>query len=498
MKKKTHIISAVCLLAAFSSCSSFLDKMPDDRTVIESPDAVKELLVSAYPQGSYIAFCEAMSDNVGDKSDASSQRDLQRNRQSYFWRDHTAISQDTHNYFWVNSYSAIGAANHALEAMEDMGYQKEFEPSLGEAYITRSYNHFMLANIFAEHYDPAKNESLLGVPYIIEAEKEVFVDYERETLAKTYELIEKDLLAGIELIDNNSYSVRAYHFNSDAAYTYASRFYLYTAQWDEVIKYANKVLIGDFEGKIRKWASEYQGYDYNTLKAQYTKAEETSNLLLASLMSGYPRNNAFYRYGLTEEASSKWFSRDTPVAGGNWAYRIFGNAVAKNIPKFMEHFKYSSINATTGYIYMMFPLFTIEETLLNRAEAYAMKEDYSNALADINLFFKHRIKKYDTDGHVVTDDEFVNYYKDNEPVLTPFYPLNEKQRAYINGITELRRREFMAEGMRWFDVKRFHIQIERVNFETAAVEDTLTPDDLRRAVQLPESALSYGLEPNPR
>src|SRR5687768_837487 len=75
------------LLAAITGtgCKKYLDKEPDNRTTITTPEQLSQLLTSAYPHGNYIAFCEAMSDNAEDKGSGSSGIDyLDRiNSQSY-------------------------------------------------------------------------------------------------------------------------------------------------------------------------------------------------------------------------------------------------------------------------------------------------------------------------------------------------------------------------------------------------------------------------------
>ena len=500
-KKIKYTLASTLLVLGISSCDSFLSEMPDDRTVIESTDAVKELLVSAYPSGTYMPFCETMSDNAADKGEASGKADLIKNTQSYFWEEHSSLTQDSYNYFWTTSYDAIAAANHALEAIEEMGDNDALKPYKGEALVARAYNHFMLANVFSEHYDPSYNGERLGIPYNLAPEKKVFVDYKRETLEKTYELIRQDLEEGLPLIESSAYDVKAYHFNQDAAYAFASRFYLYIGEWEKAIACADKVLVGDYENKIRKWNTDYVSYDYYTLEAQYSKADEASNLLLASVMTVYPRYFAGYRYGLTKPDYMRWYYNDRPASGGSWAYKIFGGEYYGNIPKFKEHFKLASINATTGWIYIMATLFTVEEVLFNRAEAHVMLDNYGAAMDDVNTFYAHRITDYNPSTHSVTPEKFEQYYANPRlelPELTPFYAMSEKQKVFVGGINELRRKEFIQEGMRWFDVKRFHIEVTRMQYESEEIIDVLTSDDLRRAVQIPEDALSYGIEPNPR
>ena len=75
MKTKRHILNyaavALATLAA-TACNDFLDEVPDNRTVIDTPEAVSELLVSAYPDGNCVFFTECMSDNVTDRGNTSS------------------------------------------------------------------------------------------------------------------------------------------------------------------------------------------------------------------------------------------------------------------------------------------------------------------------------------------------------------------------------------------------------------------------------------------
>ena len=65
MKHITYIILASALLTC-SSCSDFLDTLPDSRTEINSTDKISPLLVSAYPTTLPLLIGELSSDNVMD------------------------------------------------------------------------------------------------------------------------------------------------------------------------------------------------------------------------------------------------------------------------------------------------------------------------------------------------------------------------------------------------------------------------------------------------
>ena len=69
-----------------------------------------------------------------------------------------------------------------------------------------------------------------------------------------------------------------------------------------------------------------------------------------------------------------------------------------------------------------------------------------------------------------------------------------------------RRIETLADGLRWGDVKRYGIVVDRfdnidyVDTQTTGfrVAATLDDKDLRRAIQLPAEVITAGVEPNPR
>src|SRR5690606_21910364 len=73
---------------------------------------------------------------------------------------------------------------------------------------------------------------------------------------------------------------------------------------------------------------------------------------------------------------------------------------------------------------------------------------------------------------------------------------NDQLNAFVYVIEE-RQKEFMHEGMRWFDIKRLQIPVVHVMQDGGV--DTLEPDDNRKVLQIPQSAIDVGgLEPNPR
>ena len=58
----TTLISALCL--GTTSCSDFLDEMPDNRTELTTEESITKVLVSAYPMTTNFHIGEFYSDNI--------------------------------------------------------------------------------------------------------------------------------------------------------------------------------------------------------------------------------------------------------------------------------------------------------------------------------------------------------------------------------------------------------------------------------------------------
>jgi hypothetical protein len=495
--KNRFIYILACLLGGnsfFSSCDDYLDKIPDNRTELKSVDAISELLGTAYSEAAYIGFCEAMSDNVDDIGTSGDY--VRENEDAYFWKEKFSGSeQDTPDYYWNGSYNAIASCNHALKAIEELGNPEEALPYKGEALVARAYAHFMLVNIFSKSYNPETAGSDLGIPYITEPEEVVLGDYKRESVAYVYEMIEKDIEEGLPLIENQAYQVPKYHFNRAAANAFACRFFLYKGDWTKAVQYSNNILAADPVSQMRDWNGDYQSMTAGELMAKYTNSDESANLLLCGQATYWGRYFRSARYAFSYEKYEEIYRSN--VFGGSWDFSLYYNGNNYFILKYKEHFKYSSLNATTGVGYVMTPVLTIEETLLNRAEAYAMNNETVLAIADLNTYLSKRVSGYDPSDNIDLSAVKAYYADDNGDDLKPFYTLSEDQLALVKCVTDFRRVEFLHEGLRWFDIKRFHLAVNhRIEDNPDAM--VLSPDGPRKECQIPEIAIEMGLGANPR
>jgi hypothetical protein len=155
--------------------------------------------------------------------------------------------------------------------------------------------------------------------------------------------------------------------------------------------------------------------------------------------------------------------------------------------KWREYFFYAT--ATTGYPYLPAILLTADETLMNRAEAYAETGQFDLALKDINDFFSVRVQSYNPATDAVTLNK-----------IRAFYSIDDPKTGIIQTILDAKKAEFLQEGIRWLDLVRRRIPVKKNLFSATGVESfiVLAADDPRRLFQLPVQVSLAGVEANPR
>jgi hypothetical protein len=474
----SYLLALALLLLA--GCNKYLEETPDNRVELNSIQKAAQLLTNAYTSSSY-SFTEWMSDNVAYTRGTTKIPEI---NQAYAWEDITGIRQDTPPFYWSATYEAIAHANEVLAVIDEIpGEESRRNAVRGEALLTRAYSHFMLVNLFAKHYDSKTASKDLGIPYVKEPEKEFIKTYTRHTVKEVYDDIEEDLLAGLELVNESYYANSGkYHFTKNAALAFASRFYFFKEDLDKCIQYSSELLGTDPSIYVKDIpALLLQKINTDDYIRLYHSPGDNSNLLLIKQISNYhspglgywPSRQLYSQlfdgnpFGLTDERQDPAW-----VAGEN------GLAATKY--EFL--FERSSLTSNVGYNYTIFTAFRGEEVLLNRAECYILQNKINSALADLQLLASKRYR-----GNVtLTTAGLRSYYGSASDRTNLFYYTQDE-----------RRKEFIHEGLRWFDIKRLGIKV------THDLEDgkiiTLQATDKRQILQIPQSAIDIGgLKPNPR
>ncbi len=533
MKIKNIALIAAALTVSLASCNKWLDVMPDNRAEVDTKEKVEKLLVSAYPENAYIMMSELSSDNVDDfgESAAYSNRIYS---QLYRWEEVTESDNEDPKAVWGALYGAITNANQAISAIDEMGNGDDLKAARGEALVARAYSHFLLANLFCKAYDPATAQSDLGIPYMDKPETELNPQYERGTVAEVYEKIAKDLEEGLPLINDAMYTVPKYHFNEKAAYTFASRFYLFYGDWDKTIEYANKVLGTAPAELMRDYNTlaalprdlKVVGLEYNSTNAKGNFLVQTGYSALGLVFGPYyyesriSSGNMLMQTELLNKAPWGTFAPSTSsYTYGNMyklkPYVYVATGFDKTLfPRSLYLFEYTDPVAGIGYNRTLYAPLTAEEALLNRAEAYVMKNMTDQALEDMNLWSTNTLnasyaKPVMTLASLKEWADQLPYHAAKAPspkkkLSSPFVEIAEgsDMENLIQALLYMRRVEFYQLGMRWFDVKRYGIQIYRrtlgTTLEVLDAYDSLKVDDPRRALQLPKDVITAGLEANPR
>lgn len=520
--KKYIGFSIIALGLTLTSCDDWLDKLPDNRMELQTPSDVSSLLVSAYPSAHPAYLLEMYSDNTDDCVNPSWSEASRFQAQAYKWEDITETGEDeSPQELWNRHYLAIASANAAIDLIEGKGSPAEYSEQLGEALLCRAYAMFQLSTVFCKAYNPATASTDLGLPYPTHPEKVVGTVYTRGTMEDLYGQIDKDLQRGLPLVSSN-YSKPKFHFNTDAAKAFAARFYLYKGDFAKAITYATEVLGADPTAKARDWDA-YAALNMNQQirPEAWVSADEKCNFLLQTVYSEWGAISGPYLYG-EKYAHSYRITYDEDIASkgpfgaanSTFKQRVWSNTALANLfhRKVPYEFEYTDLQAGIGFAHAEYAVFTTEQLLLERAEAYALSGELQKAVDDYNTIMKiyQNYPKTFTLKQIVDFYNGVNYYTPKKATVKkhfvkPVYTIDAEgsdQEALLQAILHLRRIMEVGEGYRMQDVKRYGIVIYRrqtnTSFTISAVTDSLTVDDPRRAIQLPQDVITSGLEPNDR
>ena len=534
MKIKNIIYKGSLMLASvaiLASCADQLDTLPDNRTTLDTPKKIAGLLVTAYPDRTPTLFNEWMSDNT-DYMGAQNSQGNRGGDQYFFWQEQTEGGNDSPEMVWMLYYEGVYKANEALAAIEDQGGPKNdiLRNSKGEALLIRAYDHFILANEFCRPYNGKTSTKDAGLYYAtgIADFSAAAEQSNRGTVADVYAKIAADIEAGIPLL-NDTYEVPKYHFNKQAAYAFATRFYLYYEKWEKAKEYADKLLGSNPAASLR---------DYRALQAMplsksdqavkiaeaYCSASADCNLLVQTSVSNAGMALAPWliskRYTLTNYLAETELFQSNNIWGtsSNLIWKPFTVNSGENnfalLMKLPREFEIRNTTTGSGYLRTLNVDFTMDEALLNRAEAEIMLGQNDAACADMTIWMKNFFNTNVTltPTSVQTYFKTVPYaYADAAKMVSSFkkhisprFTIDAEgsvQESLLQCLLNFRRIETVHQGMRWMDIRRYNIEIPRrligANGRPSKNLDWLEKDDPRQVVQIPQSIREAGVAGNP-
>jgi len=454
----------------FSSCEKFLDAPYDNRVELGGLDDLNALLVNAYPVRADL-FTDIMSDNFHHYASTMQASNAATYVPIYLWKDDFSdnITTATPTFAYSHYYKKIYEANSVLEKLDELqDFSFRASAIKGEALILRAYSYFSLVNLFSLHYNETANSTNLGVPLITEVPRDNRSLFNRATVKEVYDQIDEDLQDGLALMESAAGELprTPYRFSLPSVYAFMSRVSLYKEKWDDVILYANKV-IAEKGLLVRKMSEDI--VRKNTTSEAFFAQEIMNptlhpNLLLVSQTGTFLSRPFGYRLG------GFYLSHDilynTPNNDFRRQHFISGGTVIDSVSLVV---KYANQPNNPNAAASRYDMFSIEEVLLNRAEAYlkVASPDISKAMLDLEAIRKERFT-------------IANY--------TPLSVPSTVSEAIALVLGE-RRLELIGQGFRWFDIKRLGIQIEHRLVRTSATADeVLLPNDKRTAIQIPQQA----------
>jgi len=162
MRKNYIIFLFIAHIFLLASCSKFLDESYDNRVALNSVEALKAVVINAYPERTDL-FTEIMTDNFHFYGGTMQASIGPTYLPLFLWEDNYSDNYTiaTPISAYSSAYNKIYAVNAVIEKIGELsGNQAEKDAVLGEALILRAYNYFNLINLFSLHYDEANNSKI--------------------------------------------------------------------------------------------------------------------------------------------------------------------------------------------------------------------------------------------------------------------------------------------------------------------------------------------------
>lgn len=428
------IIIAILIFPVFASCTKILDKDPE--TDLDGAERFTEIedyefsLLGAYAlfrdtdyygafdgnSNAYVTLPDILSDNFYESIESLG-------NERVFARWQYTEDEDQIENTWLAAYRIISQANLTLRGI---GRFEDSDPGAvnrirAQALAIRAMVHFDVLRYWAEDYD--RNSTAPGIPYIS------VYDYEqmpaRGTVKSTYDLMLQDLYSALgyfEDIDMDVNTVDRSLIDHHVVNALLARIHLYANQPDSAIKYATRVIdefplaSKDQFGLIWRDASLQEvvwSFAFSAGQGQIGSHIFAPDINAAQF---YPNPTLLSSYDLGDIRYDAYFGD---------VYDDYGD-LRTTLIKYEA--KISQVRDPDGVV--NFKAFRTGEMYLIRAEAYAQKGAAFEALAmdDLNTLRASRIVGY-------VDESLSGI-------------------ALMNAIAIERRKELVAEGHRWFDLKR--------------------------------------------
>lgn len=467
LKKFIYILFAGVTIVSSSCKKEFLDEKPPTALPIleaiknetDMADAVNGMYNALRSSSFFGRDIPVLGDVLADNAyvfSSNSGRYLQQMTYNYI-----AGSGEAANIY-AQGYYAILQANRVIYAGGILPVTNNSNQLRGEAYTARALAYLELVNFFATPItiDPSAD----GIPLVTSPTFVTgpLIKPSRASVTVVYNKILSDLDSAYTLMPATNTGIVAHGANSNYIAKYAAksvqaRAYLYKGDYAKAIEAAQLVVQNG--GYTLATSANYVGYWANPA-ATTTKLETIFELALNNAtnngtngldyiyaQAGYGdilSYDALYNSYTATDIRKNLFLTTSPTKSGtvyvNNKYSNVSNANDKDDIKIIRY----------------------SEVLLTLAEAYARTNDNANALVYLNQVAQRR------------DPSFVGYISTGVTLQ--------------NDIINERRKELAFEGLRYFDLTRLNLPVNRsTQTRTAPTTITLPVNSPKRILPIPQA-----------
>ena len=400
---RSLLLCFVCcnMLVTLTSCDNFLDITPTGKVIASTAEEYRNLLTNEYK---YFPKDRHMTTVRTDEllfSASTSSSDLDAYLDLWLWKDENP-SPTTSYFSWRTYYHNIYIANYIIEKQGEMTNSNATEVNqlVGEAYMMRAYDLFLLVNLYAEAYTHCNPATTRGVPMLLQADVNAIP--RSSSVEAVYQQVLSDIAQAEQRMNVQLWEVgKRYRFNAHSVQALRARTYLYMGRWQEALTAAKAVIamhpdLEDLNNLGSLLPDDFQSVE-NIVALEYF----SSNL---STVINQPAASYINMYRTGDQRKTRYYKRATSTT---W-----------------------TLQKSDGYC-----SFRSAEAYLTAAEASVQLGDLTGAIDFLKPLL---VKRLNTTA-----------YND---ALTLMAGMNQAQ--LLQEILDERGRELAFEGHRWYDLKR--------------------------------------------
>ena len=397
----------LALMLTLYSCDNFLDITPTGKVIPNTLEEYRAMLTEKYrtfPTDRYrttLRTDECTLDVAAVKKEHDYFLDL------WLWKDEgysaTTLSFSSSPSSWKSYYHCIYIANYIIEHRAEIteGSSDDISQLLGEAYMMRAYNHFLLVNLYAQPYTHCTPASTRGIPVMLAADVNAMP--RSSSVETVYQQVLSDLDEAAKYMKVEKWDKGYnYRFNVASVDALRARTYLYMGEWQKAYDAAKKVIdaYGDLQDISAKLPNDYESEE-NIVALEHYSAIDAPAVIYV--------NNDFLK-----------LYRDGDLRYSKNNYQYFK----------MEQKGIYRVSKNTGY-----SSFRSAEAYLTAAEALAQLNRLPDAIAQLMPLLTKRL-----------DSAALQNARD--------LMVGMSQAELLQEIYDERARELAFEGHRWFDLRR--------------------------------------------